>query len=159
MSSTRLNTLMTILVSCSAMGAAALEESGMPSPSRFAIATAVAVVSVAVATPLAFATARLRFEGRALVITVLILASATSPALLDHGSEWPAHFTEALATGVPLATWIVYLLARSLPREIEDAIRLDGVASLRIWLPLLRPALLGAVPLVFFYSAFDILAH
>jgi ABC-type glycerol-3-phosphate transport system permease component len=152
-------TLVTVLASCCAIGAAALDGGAAPSPARFTIAAAVAVASIAIATPLAFAVARLRFEGRAMVFTMLILASATSPAMLDLGSGTLASFPRALASGVPIATWIVYLLARSLPPEIEDTTALDGAAPLSIWLPLLRPALLGALPLVFLYSAFDLLAR
>lgn len=159
MSSSRNATLPTVLASCCAMGAAALDGGIPASPARFAIATAVAIASIAVATPFAFALARLRFEGRAMVFTVLVLASATSPALLDQGTGSLANTASALAAGVPIATWIVYLLARSLPPEIEDTIALDGAAPLGLWFPLLRPALLGAVTLVFLYSAFDLFAH
>ena len=137
-----------------ALGAAA----GSPAPGPNLVAAALATVAaVTAATPLALALGRLRFEGRALAFTILILASATSPSLIEAGgASLSARFTSGLALGVPIATWIVYILARALPRELEDATVLDGASLFQVWLPALRPAMLAATPLVFFFCAFDL---
>ncbi len=136
------------------LAAASSDTSHGPQMITAAMATAVAV---AVATPFAIALGRIRFEGRAFAFGILILASATSPALLGSAGTAPLeHFAHGLALGTPLATWIVYLQARQLPHGLEDAIVLDGASRLRVWVAALRPALLVATPLVFFLCAFDL---
>jgi ABC-type glycerol-3-phosphate transport system permease component len=113
-------------------------------------------VSLALAVPLAVALARLHFEGRAMIYAVLVFASATSPALIENSAALPLDFAARVGLGVPLATWVVYLAARSLPPHIEDAAILDGARPLRIVAPLLRPAVLAATALVFLFGAFDL---
>ncbi len=140
-----------------ALGAAEYGDSPPGAAVNLPLAAVAALVAVALATPFALALGRLRFEGRALGFTILILASATTPALLERDpASLLNQFADSLALAVPVAVWIIYLLARALPPEIEDAAKLDGASPVRAWLPLLRPALLSATPLVFLYCAFDL---
>ncbi len=120
-----------------------------------AAAAAATAASVAFAVPLAVALARLTFEGRAMIFALLVIASATSPVLLDHAAATSA-LGRHIGLGVPIATWVVYLAARALPANLEAAAALDGRSALRIWAPLLAPSVMGAAALVFLYCVFDL---
>jgi ABC-type glycerol-3-phosphate transport system permease component len=115
-----------------------------------------AALSLSLAAPLAVALGRLRFEGRAMFFALLVVASATAPALLRHAAAPATDLATRLALGVPLATWVIYLAARALPAHLEDSAALDGATRLDVWIPLLRPAVLAAAALVFLYCAFDL---
>ncbi len=143
------------------LGAARLPDgTALASAAELSVAVATALVSVAAATPFALALARLHFEGKALMFTLLILATATTPDLLTPADPSTASkFLNDLALGVPIAVWIIYLVARAFPPELEDAALLDGSTRYRVWLPLIRPAVMAAAPLVFLYCAFDLVVR
>jgi len=60
------------------------------------------------------------------------------------------------ALNLPLAVWVLESALRGLPRELDEAARLDGLTStrrlLRIHLPLVAPSLATAGILVFIFS-------
>jgi putative spermidine/putrescine transport system permease protein len=145
----------TAAASCCALGAAAANPAAAAADTVTAAAAAVA--SVAIAAPLGLALARLRFSGRAFALAILVFASATPPALLD-GAAAPlgASFVYNLAFGIPLAAWIIFLVARDWTPHIEDAARLDGAGPWHLWIPLLRPTATAAAVLVFLYGVFDL---
>jgi ABC-type glycerol-3-phosphate transport system permease component len=59
------------------------------------------------------------------------------------------------ALNLPLAVWILESGIRAIPRDLDDAARLDGLGALgRLWhvhLPLATPALASAATLVFIF--------
>lgn len=128
----------------------------------------VSVVGVAIVASLAgYALARMRFFGKRLVLFVF-LAGLTIPftaiiiplyltmrdlKLLDtHWSVIVAH----VAIGTPIFTFIMRAFFQGLPRELEDAARVDGCSELqvfwRVMLPLAKPGLLTVVLLEFLWS-------
>lgn len=146
----------TAAAGCCALGAAVAGDHTAAAADTFAAAAA-AVAAVALAAPMGIALGRLRFAGRALALAILVLATATPPALLDTAaSTLGARFINKLALGVPLAAWIIFLVARHWPPHIEDAARLDGATASRLWIPLMRTTAVTTAVFVFLYGAFDL---
>lgn len=137
------------------VAAAAIVHAGSLTAAGCLTALLAAAFSVALAVPFAVALGRLRFEGRAAVFALLVIASATSPALLGHASTSAPDLATRVGLGLPLAIWVVYLAARWLPPHLEDAAVLDGAGPLPVWVPLLLPAVATATAIVFLYGAFD----
>ncbi len=120
------------------------------------VAFGVAVAAVVVAVPFAIGLARFRFTGRALALAVLVLASATPPAVFDSPMSPLARFATDLAMAIPLASWILYLVARGWPRHLEEAARLDGASVGGLWLALVRKVAMAAAAFVFLYCVCDL---
>lgn len=132
------------------------------------IISVLAVGGVVVVSSMAgYALARLRFPGRRLVM-LLFLTGLTIPIaailiplyltmrdfrLLDsHWSVVVAH----VAIGAPIFTFVMRGFFRALPRELEDAARVDGCSEPRVFLsvmlPLARPGVLTVALLEFLWS-------
>lgn len=121
------------------------------------VAGATAVIAVSLTAPFATALARLQFPGRALALAILVFASATPPAVLDTTApSLGARFAAHLALALPLAAWVFYLAARTWPRHLEDASRLDDAPPFTHWPALARPAAVTAGALVFLYCMRDL---
>lgn len=130
--------------------------------------SAASVIGTLVASSLAgYAFGRLRFPGQR-VLLILLLLGMTIPIaaiiiplflvmrdfhLLDtYWSVVVAH----VAIGVPVFTFMMRGFFKGLPRELDDAARVDGCSELQVFwdvmLPLARPGLLTVALLQFLWS-------
>jgi len=116
-------------------------------------ATAVVAGQVATATTAGYAFARLEFPGRDRVF-MLFLATMMVPAvivliprfLMIDALGWIDSYQGLVSTEL-VSVWGIFLMRqyfRTVPRELEDAARVDGAGPLRIFwsvaLPLAKPA-------------------
>jgi alpha-glucoside transport system permease protein len=120
------------------------------------IAIPATIIPIGIAALAAYAFAWMEFPGRnwLFIITVALLAIPIQAALVpllslfgdmgilgDHLSLWLAH----TAFGLPLAIFLLHNYIASLPRDLFEAIRIDGADHMRIFrtlvLPLSVPAL------------------
>lgn len=115
-----------------------------------------ALVGVALATTAAYALSRFSFPGRKLGLGAL-LATQMFPStmmmiplyiLLDKAELLDTQLGLVLVyatTAIPFSTWLLKGYFDTIPIEIEEAARMDGASTLRIFfqiiLPLARPAI------------------
>ncbi len=118
------------------------------------MASAVVLGQVITAAAAAYAFARLSFPGRdRLFLAVLSLglvpavALAVSRFVLVNALGWVDHYAGLISTEL-VSIWGIFLLRqsfRAVPRQLEDAARLDGAGEWaifwRVALPLARPAM------------------
>ena len=134
------------------------------------VALATVFSTLALALPAAWLAARAADEGRRLDAALVVarifptLAIAVPLAVIfvglglyndPHGvGLWLAH----TLLGLPIAFLILRAAFAGVPRELEDAARLDGaspaISFLRVSLPLVRPAL-GASAMLVFLASWD----
>jgi len=128
----------------------------------FVVASCVAVLDVAASSMAAYAFARIRFVARDalffLVLTVMIIpfeAILVPLYLIVRWCGWVDSYAALIVPMVPRALSI-FLLRQfflGLPKELEDAARIDGCQHWgiywRIMLPLSRPVLLSVALLAF----------
>ncbi|WP_238019132.1 carbohydrate ABC transporter permease [Dactylosporangium sp. AC04546] len=135
------------------------------------IAAIVTVGTMAVASLSGWAFARIRFPGQnvlfVVVLTGLLIPSEVTivplfqlfnrAGLID--THWPLILVPMLGAPSVLATFIMRQYFVTLPRELEEAARVDGLGRFatfwRIGLPLARPAL-GAVGIFTFLSSWNL---
>ncbi|MBB6096779.1 ABC-type glycerol-3-phosphate transport system permease component [Deinobacterium chartae] len=135
----------------------------------FVNSVVVAVISTAVVLLLssmaAYALARFRFRGRdallAVIVSMLLVPiQVTIVPLFILFSDW-GELNTYTALVLPTAANVtgVFLLRQfflSIPRELEEAARIDGASDLRIWwsiiMPLAKPALAAVAALTFVSS-------
>jgi len=112
----------------------------------------VTVFQILIASLAAFAFARLRFRGRE-ALFLLYLATLMIPAqvtlipnfLIIRSLGWYDTYPALIAPGLfsALSTFLLRQFYRSIPIDLDDAARMDGASSLRIWgqimLPLSQP--------------------
>jgi len=117
-------------------------------------AGSVAVAQVATSATAAYALARLRFPGRDRVFFTLLTVMMVPTIvlliprfLLVNALGWVDSYAGLISTEV-VSVWGIFLLRQffqTLPRDLEDAARLDGAGEWtvfrRVILPLTRPAL------------------
>ncbi len=133
----------------------------------FIVATTTTFVILACGGLAAYSLGRLTYRGRG-VILILILAVSMFPPL----ALLPSLFNMFLELGMintysgliighaglytPIAVWILTNFFKTVPHEIEDAARVDGASSLRIFwsiiLPLSTPGLISTGLIVFIFS-------
>nr|WP_246350782.1 carbohydrate ABC transporter permease [Deinobacterium chartae] len=113
----------------------------------------------------AYALARFRFRGRdallAVIVSMLLVPiQVTIVPLFILFSDW-GELNTYTALVLPTAANVtgVFLLRQfflSIPRELEEAARIDGASDLRIWwsiiMPLAKPALAAVAALTFVSS-------
>jgi multiple sugar transport system permease protein len=135
----------------------------------FIVATGTTLGTLLLSSLAGYSLARIPFKGRS-VMFVLILAGLMVPEqavfipLHTMFSAWDLHNTHfALMMpkmAVPLGVFIMTNFFRAIPKDIEEAARLDGANRLmvywRIMLPLVRPALatLGIFTFVLVWNDF-----
>jgi ABC-type glycerol-3-phosphate transport system permease component len=125
-----------------------------------------------------YVTARIRFRGRG-IFTSLLLAFQSVPTVMTllplfivmsglqqvlHvtviGTYWSVALTY-LTFALPLATWFIASYVESVPRDLDDAARIEGAGALRIFwtiiLPLIMPAVAVAGVLSFLVGWGDLL--
>jgi trehalose/maltose transport system permease protein len=128
------------------------------------VAGAVVLVSVCLALAAAFALARIRFRGRAGVLLAILSVSMFPQIAVLAGmfelvrglglfDSLGALVFSYLTLALPFAAWVLTTFVRAVPIELEEAAALDGAGPLttivRVFVPLLRPALLATGLLVF----------
>ncbi|GAA0950132.1 carbohydrate ABC transporter permease [Virgisporangium aurantiacum] len=135
------------------------------------IAVVVTIGTLAVSTMAGYAFARIRFRG-ANVLFVVILTGLLIPSevtivplfqlFLKLGltdTHWPLIIVPILGAPGVLATFIMRQFFITLPRDLEEAARVDGLGHpgtfWRIALPLARPAL-GAVAIFTFLHSWNL---
>lgn len=116
------------------------------------VTVTVTVFQILIASLAAFAFARLRFRGRE-ALFLLYLATLMIPAqvtlipnfLIIRSLDWYDTYPALIAPGLfsALSTFLLRQFYRSIPIDLDDAARMDGASSLRIWgqimLPLSQP--------------------
>lgn len=116
------------------------------------VTVTVTIGQILIASLAAFAFARLRFRGRE-AIFLLYLATLMIPSqvtlipnfLIIRNLGWYDTYAALIVPGLfsALSTFLLRQFYRSIPIDLDDAARIDGASSLRIWwqimLPLSRP--------------------
>ena len=123
------------------------------------VAVVTTVISVVLGTMIAYPLARLRFPGAAVVaIGVAATYLVPQPLLfipmadiinrLELGNTLTAVMLTYPTLLIPFSAWLLMGYFKSVPRELEEAARIDGASRLqamtRIVLPLCTPGLLSA---------------
>lgn len=137
-----------------------------------AVSSLTAVVCVVVAFPAAYALSRLRMPGKGLLLggLVSVYFLPTTIFLIPMFVlfvDWridDSYLALVLAYSgfiLPFEIWILKTFIDKLPREIEDAARIDGCSDgqvmLRIVLPLMRPGILAGFVFAFILSWIEFL--
>ena len=148
--------------------AALIEERGFLLPIRnsLIVATVTTLVAVPCATLCAYALARLPMRGKGVLLALLLAVSMfpqisiVAPlflvlrniGLLD---TFPGLVLPYVTFTTPLAVWLLTGFFRQLPRDLEDAARMDGASRLRVIrdvvLPVAAPGLASTAILTFLY--------
>jgi multiple sugar transport system permease protein len=113
------------------------------------ICGAVAIVCAAVSVSMAWVLVRFPFRGRLtmlrsllgfqsipgtlMLLPVFVLFATLSAVLLipTIGTRW-AVFITYLTFALPFSTWVMVTYIRGLPKELEEAARIDGASNLRV---------------------------
>jgi len=137
-----------------------------PVRNSLVVATATTALCVTLGSLCAYALARLRFRGKTALLSGILAVSMfpqisiVSPlylllrrlGLID---TYPGLVLPYLTFAMPLATWLLVGFFRQLPRDLEDAARVDGAGRLRTFaevvLPLAAPAVATTAILTFIY--------
>lgn len=134
------------------------------------VATGMTVGVLAVSTTAGYALARLEFPGkRAVAALCLIGLMVPEQAVFiplytmfaDLGWHNSYHALILPRLAVPIGVFLMMQFFRAIPKDIEEAARLDGVGWLQIFwyvmLPLARPAMMTLAILTFLYAWNDYL--
>jgi multiple sugar transport system permease protein len=131
------------------------------------VATAIVVINIVVGSMAGYAFARLQFAGSTSLLVFYIGSRMVPPLAIIvalYGIVSSLHLLDTLVAliltyttfTVPYSIWILQSYFRTIPREIEDASRVDGcnwlMTMLRIFLPVATPAI-GATALFSFLSS------
>ncbi|MFJ8884591.1 carbohydrate ABC transporter permease [Streptomyces sp. NPDC102402] len=133
----------------------------------FLVAGLVTLITVVVSTLAAYGLARGTFRGRRVVLAVTVAAIMVPPQLLvvplfkqmllfDLVDTYAAVILPQVVA--PMMVFILKRFFESIPRELEDAARIDGASELRVFvsivLPLSRP-IVAAVAIFVFIGAWN----
>jgi len=112
----------------------------------------------------AFAVVSLRFRYRLSTLSMILLAGLTPPVAivaptfalmksLDLTGSLAGLILPNIAYNIPVATWILVTYFSKIPREVEDAARIDGASATsvlwRVSFPLALPGIFVALALAF----------
>jgi multiple sugar transport system permease protein len=130
------------------------------------VSSAATVLCLLVGIPAAYATARTRFRGKRLFRQFLLITQMLSPVVLVLGifrlmaalglvdQLWALVLAYA-AFNLAFAIWMLQAYFSTIPKELEEAARLDGASTLQrlrlVLLPLAAPALGVTAIFVFLY--------
>jgi multiple sugar transport system permease protein len=142
------------------------------------VAGSTAVVSAAVSVSTAYVLVRYQFRGRLTILRgllalqsipgtlmllpvfVLFSSAATYLGVRVIGTQWGLFLTY-LTFALPFSTWVMVTYLRGLPRELEEAARIDGASNLgvlfRIILPLSWPGIIVSGIFAFLLGWNDVL--
>jgi multiple sugar transport system permease protein len=128
------------------------------------IAGAATAACLLLGAPAAYALSRLRFRMRTLIMTgILALAffpavAVIAPLFMEFktfallNTYWAVVITDTVFA-LPLTVWILSAFFRQLPRDLEDAAKVDGATTLqafrRVILPLAAPGVATAAIITF----------
>lgn len=128
------------------------------------IATLTTIACLALGGPAAYALARLRFRFRGTVMAAILVlaffpaAAVIAPLFIEFkavgilNSYWAVLVTDT-AFALPITVWILTAFFRQLPRDLENAARVDGANTLQaFWyviVPLAAPGVASAAIVVF----------
>ena len=131
------------------------------------VSTLATLACLLVAIPAAYALARLRFRGQGVYRQVLLVTQMLSPIVLVIGifrlmaamglvDNAGALVLGYAAFNLAFAIWMLQSYFATIPRELEEAARIDGATGLqslvRVFLPLALPALSVTGIFVFIYA-------
>jgi ABC-type glycerol-3-phosphate transport system permease component len=134
--------------------------------SSLIVAASTTLLCLSLGSLCAYALARLRFAGRRTLLAFILAVSmfpqiSIVPPLflllraLHLIDTYPGLVFPYLTFAMPLAIWLLLGFFQQLPREIEDAARVDGASRMRVLLeviaPLAAPALATTAVLTFIY--------
>jgi len=132
------------------------------------IAIAVTVLTLIISSLAGYALARMRFAGAGLLMLFLVSALMVpeevtiipnfflirSVGLID--THWPLILLPTFGPHGVMATFLMRQYFLALPKELEDAGRMDGLSRIGIWwriaLPMSRPALAAVAIITFLFS-------
>ncbi|HWU45541.1 MAG TPA: carbohydrate ABC transporter permease [Humibacter sp.] len=142
------------------------------------VAGSTAVVSAALAVATAYVLVRFTFVGRVTILrsllalqsipgTLMVLpvfvvfsSASTYLGITVIGTRWGLFITY-LTFALPFSTWVMVTYLRGLPRELEEAARIDGASNLRILgriiLPLSWPGIIVSAIFAFLLGWNDVL--
>ena len=129
------------------------------------VSTGMTLGVLAVSTTAGYALARLDFPFKRTVIAVCLVGLMVPEQAVfiplytmfaDFGWHNSYHAPILPRMAVPIGVFLMLQFFRAIPRDIEEAARLDGVGWLRIFwyimLPLARPAMMTLAILTFLYA-------
>jgi len=131
------------------------------------VATATTLVAVLFGALAAYPLARLRMPGRRWLLGLVLGASMFPQIAIVGGvyrllmragllNTYPGLVLPYTALTLPLAIWILASFFREIPRDLEDAARVDGCGPattlFKVFLPVAAPAVATAAILVFVYA-------
>ncbi|MCU1575179.1 MAG: carbohydrate transporter permease [Micrococcaceae bacterium] len=120
------------------------------------VAGATAVVSAALSVSTAFVLVRYTFRGRlsilrgllalqsvpgtlmVLPVFVLFSSAATYLGIQVIGTQWGL-FVTYLTFAMPFSTWVMVTYLRGLPKELEEAARIDGASNVGVLFKIILP--------------------
>jgi multiple sugar transport system permease protein len=128
------------------------------------IASLTTLASLVLGGPAAYALARLRFRGRTVIVsTILALAFFPAAAVIAPlfiqfkavgilNSYWAVLITDTVFA-LPVTVWVLAAFFRQLPRDLENAARVDGATTLQAFryvvVPLAAPGVASAAIVTF----------
>ncbi|NKB81734.1 MAG: ABC transporter permease subunit [Nitrospirales bacterium] len=131
------------------------------------VAGSTTIIALLLAIPAAYALARVRMKGKSLILGGL-LSMSMFPQIVIAGPVWEilkhigglnTHWglvLPYLTLTLPLAIWILATFFKELPRELEDAARVDGCTlwqtMSKVMAPLAAPGIFTAAILTFIYA-------
>lgn len=133
----------------------------------FVVASATTLVILSIGGVAAYSLTRLTYRGRGFILLGMLAVSmfppiALLPSLFDVFlrlgmlNTYPALVLAHAGIYLPTAVWILSSFYRTIPMDLEEAARIDGASTLRIFwsviLPLSTPGLIATGLIVFIMS-------
>ena len=130
------------------------------------VSIAATILCLLVAIPAAYAMARMEFRGKRLFRQFLLITQMLSPIVLVLGifrlmsrmglvDQLPALVLAYIAFNLAFAVWMLQAYFQTIPRELEEAAKLDGASTLQrvmlVFLPLAVPAIGITSVFIFIY--------
>ncbi|MCX5579305.1 carbohydrate ABC transporter permease [Kaistia terrae] len=130
------------------------------------VSIAATVLCLLVAIPAAYAASRMEFTGRKLFRQFLLVTQMLSPIVLVLGifrlmakmgfvDQLPALVLAYVAFNLAFSVWMLQAYFQTIPKELEEAAKLDGASTLQrlrlIFLPLAAPAIGITAVFIFIY--------
>jgi multiple sugar transport system permease protein len=120
------------------------------------VAVATVLLTLLVAVPAGYAYARLKFAGRK-ALSFFTLFTQMAPAIgillpaffiigrLGLVDTYPALILVYLTITVPISTWLMITYFEEIPRELEEAARVDGASRMAVFTRIMLPQARGGI--------------
>lgn len=130
------------------------------------VSIAATILCLLIAIPAAYAMARMEFRGQRLFRQFLLVTQMLSPIVLVLGifrlmskmglvDQLPALVLAYIAFNLAFSVWMLQAYFQTIPRELEEAAKLDGASALQrlrlVFLPLAVPAIGITSVFIFIY--------